>query len=107
MKKSKIVIAILTLVVFVGVDFYDSGRRASSIQHRAFAYSEMCQDRLDPINRSNDQCFADFRRANDGALRKGMMDALPTAAGAAAVFLALALLFMRLRSRKRDEAVAD
>jgi hypothetical protein len=105
-RKAKIIIAILTFVVFVGVGFFESGQRADSIQHRAFAYEELCQDRTDPINRTDENCIRDFRRAVDESQSKAIMGAVPIAAGAAAIFLVLSLIFVRLRSRKADKQVS-
>jgi hypothetical protein len=106
-KRAKIVIAILTFVVFAGVGYFDAERRALSLQHRADVYELLCQDRADPVNRSDEQCISEHRRALDQSQGKAIVGALPIAIGAAAIFLALCLIFMRLRSSKRGARAAD
>jgi hypothetical protein len=42
----------------------------------------------------------------DESQSKAIMGAVPIAAGAAAIFLVLSLIFVRLRSRKADKQVS-
>ena len=105
--KSKIVIGVLTVLVFLGVGYYDADRRAVSMQHRASAYYGLCQDRAATLGQSDEQCVRDLRRADEESHGgKVLLSALPIAAGAAAIFLVLALVLMRFRRRRPAEQAA-
>lgn len=106
-RKAKILIAILTFVVFAGVGFLDANRRLISIEHRHRIYHQLCLDQRESLGASYEGCGREALQGLEGAEIKAIVSALPIGLGAAAIFLVLALVFVRFRGRKRDERLAD